>query len=499
MDLDHVCALHRRWFSNLRTIVRKPDYVEYRLQSWFYGLKQDILVRGAPIDENRYWYEFLGPLAQIRVEGLMEGDDGDLTLTENVIFQFSWVVAPFFWLLRPFFRKQKEDILLADSSLLERVYELDKQGFKRFDGKNKKSRIVIYGGSGFFGRFVVEDLLAHSDANITIASRSCKNSLNVGPSQKRIEFFISDADNYQSILSNLDGARIVINCLGPFQGQSLNLLRACIEKKIHYIDVADDRDFVTRCFQLRPQIEQAGIMAFVGCSVIPGISSLLVKFCQSHLSKIEKVRIFITPGTRHPRGPGSFLSLLSTVGNSFSIPYEGNPRTVKGWTGREQVCFPEPLGKRWVYHVVDVPDYFLQPLYFNAKSVDFKIGSEIDFLNRLLAMTRWVKQTFHIGKLDIFVPFFRFVISVASFFGTTQGGVMVKVVGHGKLGPKQMGMSVFAGTRGEIIPAILPSVAAQMILKNEVDFSGIAPLSDWLPKERFIEEFRKRKIEVTNV
>lgn len=499
MDLDHVCTLHQRWFSNLRTIARKPDYVEYRLQSWFYGLRQDILVRGAPIDENRYWYEFLGSLAKIRVEGFMEGNDGDLTLTENIIFRFHWIMAPFFWLLRPLFHKQKEDILLADSSLLERVYELDKQGFKRFDGKNKKPRIIVYGGNGFFGRLVVEDLLAHSDTNITIASRSCKNSLNLGPLQKRIESVISDANDYESIFSTLDGAKIVINCLGPFQGQSLNLLRACIEKKIHYIDVADDRDFVIRCFQLRPQIEQAGIMAFVGCSVIPGISCLLVKFCRNHLSNIEKVRIFITPGTHHPRGPGSFLSLLSTVGNSFSIPYKGSHRTVKGWTGREQVCFPEPLGKRWVYYVVDVPDYFLQPLYFNAKSVDFKIGSEMDFLNRLLAITRWIKQMLHIRKLDVFVPFFRSAISVASFFGTTQGGVMVKVIGKNKLGPKQMEMSVFAGTRGEIIPAILPSLAAQMILADEVNFSGIVPLSDWLPKERFIEEFRKREIQVANV
>ena len=169
---------------------------------------------------------------------------------------------------------------------------------------------------------------------------------------------------------------------------------------------------------------------------------------------------------------------------------------VKGWSGREQVYFPQPLGKRWVYYVVDTPDYFLQPFYFNAKSVDFKIGSEIDFLNRLLEGTEWIKQILHVRNLDAFVPFFRFAVFIASFFGTTQGGVMVKVTGKDKSGPKQMEMSAFAGTRGEIIPAILPSLAAQMILANEVNFSGIATLSDWLPKERFIEEFRKRGVEV---
>src|SRR5207245_1264738 len=114
MDLDHVCVLHKRWFRNLLIITRRPDYVEYRLQSRFYGLRQNTLVRGAPIDENRYWYEFLTALSAIRVEGLMEGHDGALTLTETISYSFHWALAPLFFLLRPLFRKQKEDILLAD-------------------------------------------------------------------------------------------------------------------------------------------------------------------------------------------------------------------------------------------------------------------------------------------------------------------------------------------------------------------------------------------------
>ena len=60
MDLDHVCVLHKRWFQNLRVSVWRPDYVEYRLLSHFYGFTQDIRVRGAPLDEHRYWYEFSG-------------------------------------------------------------------------------------------------------------------------------------------------------------------------------------------------------------------------------------------------------------------------------------------------------------------------------------------------------------------------------------------------------------------------------------------------------
>ncbi len=93
MDLDHVCALHKRWFRNLRILVQKPDYVEYRVTSLFYGLKQETLVRGGPVDEDRYWYEFLAALAHIRVDGLLQGADGALTQTESIPASSAWTAS----------------------------------------------------------------------------------------------------------------------------------------------------------------------------------------------------------------------------------------------------------------------------------------------------------------------------------------------------------------------------------------------------------------------
>ena len=100
-DLDHVCVLHKRWFRHLRIIKQTPEYVEYRLQSLFYGLKQDTLVKGAPINQNRYWYEFLTPIARMRVEGSMQGADGDLTLTEVYNLQLSLGADAFILVINP--------------------------------------------------------------------------------------------------------------------------------------------------------------------------------------------------------------------------------------------------------------------------------------------------------------------------------------------------------------------------------------------------------------
>lgn len=494
MDLDHVCHLHKQWFSNLRIYIWRKDYVEYRLTSHFHGLQQDILVKGAPIDDDSYWYEFIGPLAYIRVDGSMSGPDGELTLTEKITYRFLWILAPLFWLLKPLFKKQKEDILMADSQLLERMYELEIKGFQREHDSRK--RVIVYGGNGFFGRLVVEDLLQHTDAQIVVASRKGM-PLNFDQST-RIHSFISDANDRDSVLSTIHGATAVICCTGPYQGHSLTLLRACIEKKIHYIDVADDRDFVVRCHQLRDQIEQSGIMAFVGCSVVPGIASLLTKYAQDKIGQPEETRICISPGTRHPRGTGSFICLLNTVGEKYIVDQNSEPRTVYGWTEREQVRFPEPMGRRWVYSIVDIADYYIQPLYFGTKKTSFKIGAEIDLLNRGLSLVRWAKQTFSVAKLDWFAKMARPIILMSSAIGTTQGGVIVDVR-TSKEKFQRIQWSILRAERGEIIPAFLPSLAAQMILRDELHIKGLVDLSTWLPYPRFRDELAKRDIRLATI
>jgi Saccharopine dehydrogenase NADP binding domain len=344
MDLDHVCSLHKRGFRNLRVVVQTPDYVEYRLTSLFYGLKQEITARGGPVGEDRYWYEFVARFAKMRVDGLLEGPDGNLTQTEKITFNFHWFLAPIFRLLRPLFRKQKENILHDDSALLERLYELEATGFKRLELDLPK--VIVYGGDGFFGHFVVEDLLKYSTAQIIVASRHPKAG-SFHPFETRVRKFESDADNYASVLSTINGATVVVSCIGPYQGRSLNLLHACIQKQIPYVDIADDRDYVVRCHELCSDVEKAGIPAFVGCSIVPGLTSLLTKYCQQELPSLEKTRIAISPGTKHPRGRGSFMCLLSTVGTDFAIPTNTGHRTICGWSERESVTFPPPMGKRW--------------------------------------------------------------------------------------------------------------------------------------------------------
>ncbi len=348
--------------------------------------------------------------------------------------------------------------------------------------------LVVYGGGGFFGRLVVRDLLQHTLARITIASRNPRR-LDFGAHESRVQWTRSNFLDADSVRSVIRGADAIISCAGPYQGMSLDLLEACIKHGVHYIDVADDRDFVERAYRLGPRIEQAGIFAFVGCSVVPGMSALLARFASERVGGCDRVRIIISPGTKDARGPASFASLLSTVGEEFTVPRDGSRKILRGWTERERADFPAPVGRRWVYSVMDVADHLTLPQNLGARSVSFKIGSEMDILNRAMEMVRWIKSGLGPRMTNRLIPLMRRAIGFLGMFGTSRGAMMVEVTGPEG---QRMALSVSRESEGQIIPAILPSLAAGTVLEGELRTSGIVPLHTWVSEERLRGELMRR-------
>jgi NAD dependent epimerase/dehydratase family len=491
MDLEHVCVVHRKWFQNLRVRIERPDYVEYRLTGLFYGLKQEVLARGGPVDHDQYWYEFITALARMRVEGRLEGEDGSLTQTEVITFHFAALLAPVFWSLRPLFVRQKHDILRADSALLEREYALEQRGFERKESSTP--RVVVYGGNGFFGRMIVDDLLRRTPARIDVASRTARR-IECAGFEDRVRFVESDLCDPVSVRRTIAKADLLIVAAGPFQGMPLTALEASIAEQVPYIDLADDRDFVRRAYELAEAAATPnGALALIGCSVVPGLTSLLTRFAQTTVPRITKTKICISPGTRHPRGPGSFACLLSTVGREFTAPREGHEAAVTGWTQPERVSFPAPMGDRTAYRVVDVADHFIQPRYFRTRTVEFRIGSELGALNLLLSAVRRARLAFRI-PLSWLVGIGRVLIQVATLFGSTAGGVMVEVTGYAGEEGRSETWCVLAGHGGERIPSIIAAIAADMVLRKEITGNGIVPLPDWITRDRLISELATRGI-----
>src|SRR6185369_8680362 len=100
---------------------------------------------------------------------------------------------------------------------------------RRKDHRGMNRKVLIVGGNGHFGRLLTEDLRQHSDCEIVIGNRDSANLFD--PS---------------SIERALSGVSVAVCVAGPFQELPTTLAESCLGHGIHYIDFADDRNFVRK-------------------------------------------------------------------------------------------------------------------------------------------------------------------------------------------------------------------------------------------------------------
>lgn len=313
---------------------------------------------------------------------------------------------------------------------------------------------------------------------------------------RRVRLVESDLRDAMSVQRTIDGAALVIVAAGPFQGMPLSVLEGCLGSGIPYLDVADDRDFVRRAHELiGSQILAPGTVALVGCSVVPGLTTLLTRFAQASIPRIEQTRICISPGTRHPRGPGSFACLLTTLGQKFTAPSAGKEAPVLGWSEPRQVVFPHPMGRRTGYRVVDIADHFTQPEYFGTQTVEFRIASEFRTLNLMLSAVRRIRQAVPI-PLSLLMAASQLLIRATAPLGTTAGGVVVEVTGYAGGELRREAWCVFTAERGERIPSLIPAIAAARILSGNLLGARLPSLTNWISQDELIHELTSRNISV---
>jgi saccharopine dehydrogenase-like NADP-dependent oxidoreductase len=178
------------------------------------------------------------------------------------------------------------------------------------------SRVVVFGGTGFFGRYLVEDLLAHTDATITVASRHTRDWFE---HERRVVFAPCDVYAYETVRSLVDRHDLVIHCAGPFQYLPLHPLSAAIELRRNYIDLSEGREFYRRVGALERQIDLARITVLTGISIVPALQMLLVEIVRPLLDTLTIIRTHLAPGTYRNRGPAMFHTMLMGVGTPFPL------------------------------------------------------------------------------------------------------------------------------------------------------------------------------------
>ena len=198
--------------------------------------------------------------------------------------------------------------------------------------------VLIIGGTGVFGWRLVTGLLEQTEWHIVIAGRDklrlaaalqrCEAQPNTAGRTKVqvLDVNTVTADDLASI-----GVSAVVDAAGPFQGGNYRLASAAIAAGIHYLDLADARDFVAGFAVLDQAAKQAGVIALTGVSTTPALSNAVLDRLTAGWRTVDRVEIAISPGNRAPRGLSVVRAILSYAGRPVRVFTEGRWGQHSGW------------------------------------------------------------------------------------------------------------------------------------------------------------------------
>ena len=335
-------------------------------------------------------------------------------------------------------------------------------------GPGRPLRVVVLGGYGLFGRRLCARLALRTGLHLWVAGRDAAKAGQVvsrlAPSACASLQALSldaQASDLTARLKVLQ-ADVLVHAAGPFQGQAYDVARACIAARLHYIDLADGRDFVSGIGVLDAAARQAGVAVLSGASSVPALSSAVVDVLVEGLLQVDLIDIGISPGNRTERGLSTLQAVLSYCGQALP-PFHSAPR--HGWSGSWRHRYPAPVGER-LLSPCDVPDLTLLPArYAGQPAVRFGAGLELRLLHRGMNLMAWMTRRGFVRDWQRFSPLLWRVAEACKHWGSDAGAMHVAVQGRLASGePVQRQWSLVAAQdHGPYVPTLAASALVRRL------------------------------------
>ena len=219
-------------------------------------------------------------------------------------------------------------------------------------------QILIVGGAGKIGAAVVRDLLHHTQAEVTIAGRdlpraqAAATQLHGRGHARRLDLSNATCAELTTVVGAYD---LVLQCTGPFRTLPPTLLQACIDGRVDYVDICDDKAATQARLAMNQAATRAGITALIDTGTFPGIDNVIVADALARHPQADTVHLsFVCAGS----GDGGFGVLQTTflaVSRAYEQWVEGRWQSTPSYRGRTVMDFGHPMGRRPVYNF-EVPE-----------------------------------------------------------------------------------------------------------------------------------------------
>jgi hypothetical protein len=354
-------------------------------------------------------------------------------------------------------------------------------------------KALILGGYGNFGKRIAE-LLTRKGVAVVIAGRDAAKAEAAArtlPAQlTEHAAFDAKSDLAKHLVLLKPG--VVINTCGPFQNSDYGIAETCIAGAVHYIDLADGRDFVTGITTLDAAAKKQNVAVISGASTVPALTCAVIEDLAPRLREIYSLTFGIAPGQKAERGLATTQAILGYAGRKLK-PCAGY-ETRYGWQDLYLQVYPE-IGSRWMANC-DVPDLDLLPERFGIKQIRFSAGMELSAIHFGMWLLSWgVRLGFPID-----LPKHAVALLKASNwfdpFGSADGGMHVILQGRDKSG-RLVTLKWFIVARdgdGPYIPTVPAAILARKIIAGTFVRTGAMPCIGMITLREYLDEIEHLKV-----
>ena len=274
-------------------------------------------------------------------------------------------------------------------------------------------RIVVIGGTGFFGRAAVELLRAEGMALLVAARGTGRDG--GSPPDLRV-----DADDPAALRRALLAGDIVLDAAGPFHERSAALIAAALDVGCDVIDLSDSLGHWLQIEALRTQIEAKGIRVLTSCSSVTTLLAALVR--ASGVRDPARVSVYLSPASRVTATAGTGSALRHSLGRPIHILRGGRLVLAHGWRESRAFLMPPPIGRARGYLVESIHAATLPRIFPTLRDADFWVDSRVPGLNQVLGLlARAPVAAARLARAG------RRSMSLARTLGSMAGGMLAEI------------------------------------------------------------------------
>ena len=327
------------------------------------------------------------------------------------------------------------------------------------------SRILVLGGYGGFGGRISRRL-RDAGHQVLVAGRSLARARAFCAGDEGLIPLALDRDG--DLALDRHRPEIVVDAAGPFQHSGLAVPEACIAAGIHYLDIADARDFVARIGALDAAARAAGVAVIAGASSVPALSGAVARRLAAGMAGVSAVEIAISASNRAAAGASVAAAILSYAGRPIRLWRGRAWQAGFGWGEMRRETFEAaggpPLAGRRVA-LCEVPDLDLLPERLPGRpAVSFRAGTELSLHNLGLAAAARLVRWRLVRDLSRWARGFERARRLTARFGSDRSAMIVRLFGTADGGRVERRWTLIAEAGdGPEIPALaVPILAARL-------------------------------------